>query len=79
MSLIVLDWILQILSTKIAPQVMLDKLSIDSKRPEPQFELPLKQGLQLQELFQACEAFSWWKPSTTASRPNHQRSFNWIH
>ena len=59
-ELIVLDWILQIVSTELAPQVMLDKLSIDSKRPEPQFELPLKQGLQLQELFQACEAFSWW-------------------
>jgi exodeoxyribonuclease V beta subunit len=58
----VLDWILQILSTELAPQVMLDTLSIDSKRPEPQFELPLKHGLQLQELFQACEAFSWWSP-----------------
>ena len=59
---VVLDWILQILSTELAPQVMLDTLSIDSKRPEPQFELPLKHGLQLQELFQACEAFSWWSP-----------------
>ena len=59
---IVLNWIQQILFTKIGPQVMLGKLNLNCKRPEPQFELPLKQGLRLQELFQACEAFSWWKP-----------------
>ena len=61
---VVLDWIQQILSTEFMPQVRLGTLHVERKRPEPQFELPLRRGLQLQELFQACTAFSWWKPLT---------------
>ena len=58
----VIDWIQQILSTKVFPHVMLKTLNVDKKRPEPQFELPLKRGLQLRDLTNACAAFSWWKP-----------------
>jgi exodeoxyribonuclease V beta subunit len=58
----VIDWIQQILSTKVFPHVMLETLNVDKKRPEPQFELPLKRGLQLRDLINACAAFSWWKP-----------------
>ena len=59
---VVHDWIRQILLTELGPQLALGTLRSNEKRPEPQFELPLKTGLHLRELFEACGAFSWWSP-----------------
>ncbi len=61
---IVLDWIQEILATELLPKETLGSMGSDKKRPEPQFELPLKHGLQLHELFDACDGFSWWNPVT---------------
>lgn len=56
------QWIRQILSVELYPGVSLNQLGVSQKRPEPQFELPLKPDLRAQTLFNACRAFSWWEP-----------------
>ena len=61
---VVVDWVHQILSTELTPSSVLGALSPKKKRPEPKFELPLRPRLRLSELFNACGAFSWWRPLT---------------
>jgi len=58
------DWVHQILSTELTPSSVLGVLSPNKKRPEPKFELPLRPGLRLSDLFEACGLFSWWRPLT---------------
>ena len=56
------EWITDIVHIDLGKGLTLESLPRSMKRPEPQFELPLKSGIYCEDLFKGCEQFSWWKP-----------------
>ena len=54
------EWITAIVHINLGDDLTLESLPRSMKRPEPQFELPLKNGIYCEDLFKGCEQFSWW-------------------
>ena len=58
------EWITAIVHINLGDDLTLESLPRSRKRPEPQFELPLKNGIYCEDLFKSCEQFSWWNSLT---------------
>jgi len=56
----IVKWITSIRETFLPPGISLSNLVLTQKRPEPQFQLPLKPGLTTEALFQSFASLPWW-------------------
>ncbi|MDC1240846.1 PD-(D/E)XK nuclease family protein, partial [Litorivicinus sp.] len=56
----IVKWITSIRETFLPPGISLSNLVLTQKRPEPQFQLPLKPGLTTEALFQSFTSLPWW-------------------